>query len=142
MEAVIHVTGAVAVLVVHRGFVVFMAVQTVKGAKVRSVRMAGIACLPYLLFVCSRVDRKLMIEFCTLPLHRGVAILARCWETRGQVIRIGHAVVFRLVTGITGGWRAGELVVHMAIGAFWSGAMSARQWEIRLVVIEHRAGPA
>ena len=81
-----------------------------------------------------------VIESRSRPCRGGVAGRARSREPCRRVIRIGRAVVIRLVAAHARGRQRGVVVVHVAVGA-GHGRVRPRQRERRRVVVERRSAP-
>jgi hypothetical protein len=62
-----------------------------------------------------------VVECRAAPTRCGVAHRAIVWEAGRGVIRISGALILRLVTGVTIGRQAGEIVVHVARGTLHCG---------------------
>ena len=103
-------------------------------ARVRMTRGADTIRVP----VIGREVR--VIESRSCPRRRGMASRARIRETRRRVIRIGRAVVIRLVAAHARRRQRGVVVIHVAVRA-GHGRVRPSQRERRRVVVERRSIP-
>src|SRR5512134_1596977 len=117
--AVVAVPGALAVRVVHAGLVVRVAGEAGELGEARRVHVAGGAAGP-LSAVRARVDREevpVVVEGRAVPPSGGVTFGAGRGESRGDVGRIGRAIVVALVTSRALGGGAPVHAVPVAPGA-------------------------
>ena len=92
--------------------------------------------------VCSRQRKiaQVVIELCRGPCRRGVARRASVVILSCNVVRILHVLIILFVTGPAFGRRSCILSVHVTGGAVYF-HVRARQWEIRICMIEGRRRP-
>ena len=87
-----------------------------------------------------REERRVVIERCRTPSHRGVTLRAIMIELTRNVIRVRRPVKVCCMTIPARVWQVLILIVHVATVACGC-LMSTRQRELGVVVIERRWSP-
>ena len=139
-KAVIHVTRAATVLVVHAGAIMGVARDTTKHGIVRGIGVTVIARRP-LAGVSPRIDRELVGEHRSGPRGCRVTRLTSSGEPGCHVIGIGHIFEYGCVAGVTGRRSARENASDVTTGALYRD-VGASQGEPRKLVVECCTQPA
>lgn len=139
-KAVVNVTGAATVFVVHAGAIVGVARNTAEHRIVRGIGVTVIARRP-LAGVSPRIDRELVSQHSSRPCGCRVTRLTGNGEPGSNMIGISHSFEYGCVAGVTGRRRAREDVSDVTTGASHR-YVGASQRERRQFVIKRCTQPA
>ena len=138
-RALIEIALTPLVFLVHAGLVVFVTVDaTEHGVSGRSPVTVVAGCP--LAGVLARVDGELVGHRRALPLRRGVTCRAGGWEPGGDVVRVRHRLERSAVATVAVG-RSSSITSANVATRTGDRRVSARQWKLRLAVIEYSSAP-